>query len=113
VLDVAQLSEIVDVLNERFGTNLGPADQFLFEQAMQDMTADKDLGEQARANPIEQFQFVFDPKAMDALVNRVERNGEVAGLLLTNAEARAVALELMMQAVYLRLREAGGPDDAE
>jgi hypothetical protein len=43
---------------------------------------------------------------MDALVNRVERNGEVAGLLLTNAEARAVALDLM-QDVYARLREPG------
>lgn len=103
--DVARLSEIVGVLNERFGTNLGPADQLLFEQAMQDMTADPELAEQARANPVEQFRFAFDPKAMDALVSRVERNAEVAGLLLTNAEARTLALELMLLDVYRRLRE--------
>lgn len=84
----------------------GPADQLLFEQAMQDMAADDDLGEQARANPIDQFRFAFDPKAMDALVSRVERNGEVAGLLLTNAEACGVALEMMMLDVYQRLRQA-------
>jgi type I restriction enzyme R subunit len=109
---VARLSEIVDVLNERFGTNLGPADQLLFEQTMRDMTHDEDLGQQARANPIEQFRFAFDPKAMDALVSRVERNAEVAGLLLTNAEARAVALDLMMQDVYARLRQSDEPADA-
>jgi hypothetical protein len=56
---------------------------------------DEDRGEQARVNSIGWFRFVFDPKAMDTLVNRVERNGDVANLLLTKAEARTAALELM------------------
>lgn len=108
--DLARLSEIVNVLNDRFGARLGPSDQLLFEQVMQDVAADEELGDQARSNAIDQFRYAFDPKAMDAVVARLERNEKVAGLLLTNAEVRAVALELMMQDVYQRLRQDNPSD---
>src|SRR5262249_39397363 len=39
--DRAKLSEIVQVLNERFGTNFTQADQLLFDQVMEDMTQDE------------------------------------------------------------------------
>jgi type I restriction enzyme M protein len=68
------------------------------------------VGDQARANALEQFKYAFDPKAMDAVVNRLERNEKVARLLLENPEVRAVALDLMMREVYRRLREP--PDTA-
>ncbi|HET6576342.1 MAG TPA: hypothetical protein VFG68_22265 [Fimbriiglobus sp.] len=47
---------------------------------------------------------------MDAVVARLEQNEKVAGLLLTNAEVRAVALELMMQDVYQQLKQDAAGD---
>jgi type I restriction enzyme R subunit len=102
--DTANLSEIVSVLNDRFGTNCTKADQLWFDQIIEDMTGDEELGDQARSNPIENFRLGFNPKVMEAVVNRIERNENVATQFLTNEELREVAVQLMMQEVYERLQ---------
>jgi type I restriction enzyme R subunit len=109
--DTAKLSEIVGVLNERFGTDFTKADQLWFDQIIEDMTTDKDLGDQARSNPIENFKLEFDPKVMEAVVGRIERNENIASQFLTNEQLREVAVQMMMQEVYKRLQSstAGAP----
>jgi type I restriction enzyme R subunit len=104
--DQARLSEIVPVLNERFGTDFGPGDQLWFDQVVTDMAEDEELGDQARSNAIDQFKIAFGPKAMEAVVGRMDRNEHIASQFLTDERLREVALELMMQEVYRRLRGA-------
>src|SRR6202042_2764028 len=58
--DVAKLSEIVEVLNERFGTDFTEEDQLLFDQVIGDMQKDEQLGDQARNNTLDQFKLAFD-----------------------------------------------------
>lgn len=103
--DKARLSEIVEVLNERFGTTFTGADQLWFDQVMEDMTGDEELADQARINAEDQFKLVFDPKALAAVLARMERNEAIGNTFMTNEQLREVALELMMQEVYDRLRE--------
>ncbi|HMP57769.1 MAG TPA: DEAD/DEAH box helicase family protein [Gemmatales bacterium] len=98
--DRARLSEVVDVLNDRFGTDFTKEDQLFFDQVMGDMRQDEQLADQARNNTPEQFKLAFDPKAMAALIARLERNEDISGQLMSNEELRAAALELMMQKVY-------------
>src|SRR5205807_2314350 len=93
-----KLSQIVQVLNERFGTDFTQADQVI-----EDMAHDDELGDQARNNSQDQFKLVFDPKALDAVVARMERNEPIANTFMTDERVRAVALELMGQQVYERL----------
>lgn len=52
----------------------------------------------------ENFKLEFDPKVMEAVVNRIERNENIASKFLTDEDLRAVAIKLMMQEVYNRLR---------
>lgn len=107
--DLARLSEIVEVLNEKFGTAFTRADQLWFDQVMEDMAQDEELADQARSNAEDQFKLVFDPKALAAVLARMERNETIANTFMTNEELREVALELMMQEVYGRLREETQP----
>jgi hypothetical protein len=95
------------VLNERFGTNFTPAGQLWFDRVMETVARDGELGDQARTNSEDQFKLVFDPKAQAAVPARVERNEAIANTLLTDERIRAVALDLMMRAVFGRLREGG------
>ncbi len=60
----------------------------------------RQLGDQARNNTIDQFKLAFDPKGMDAVLPRMERNENIANQFMSNEQLRAVALELMMQQVY-------------
>jgi type I restriction enzyme R subunit len=58
--DQAPLSEIINVINERFGLNLDEADRLLLEQYKAEMVADEDLAAQAKANTLENFKLVFE-----------------------------------------------------
>jgi hypothetical protein len=73
---------------------------------------DEELAGQARSNAEDQFKLVFDPKALAAVVARLERNEAIANTFMTNEQLREVALELMMQEVYGKLREKAQPEPA-
>ena len=53
--DKAPLSEIIERLNERFGTNFTDADRYFFEQVKAQAVQDERVRETARANPLDKF----------------------------------------------------------
>jgi hypothetical protein len=62
-----------------------------------------EFGEQARANDLDNFEHVFDPKALDAYLHRMERNSGIASDVLNSREMRAAVMAAMMREV---LRES-------
>ena len=98
--DLAKLSDIVSIINDRFGENLGPEDQLLFDQLEGDLSKDDELAEQAKSNNIDQFGYAFDPKAMAIFMERMERNEKIANTFMENEDFRNVVLDLMKQRVY-------------
>ena len=53
------LSRLIDVVNERFGTDFTQADQLLFDQIVETAIADEGLREAAAVNPDDKFKLVF------------------------------------------------------
>ncbi len=104
--DKARLSQIVDVLNERFGTDFTKEDQLFFEQIIGDLQQDDELGDQARNNSLPQFKLAFDPKGLAAVLARLEPNEHISNQFMSNEQLRALALELMMQQVYQHFQVA-------
>ena len=98
--DRAKLSEIVDVLNERFSTDFSKEDQLYFDQIVGDLKNDDKVGDQARNNTIDQFRLAFDPKGMAAFLSRMDRNESITNQFMANEELREAALALMMNQVY-------------
>ncbi len=98
--DRVRLSEIVDVLNQRFSTEFSKEDQLYFDQIVGDLKNDDRLGDQARNNTIDQFRLAFDPKGMAAFLSRMDRNESITNQFMANEELRETALELMMKQVY-------------
>ena len=107
--DIAALSEIVDVLNDRFGTDFTEEDQLFFDQIVGDLKKDEELGDQARNNTEDQFKLAFDPKGMAAVLARMERNENISNQFMSNEQLRSMALELMMQQVYEHFQEGEAP----
>ena len=52
----APLSEIIERLNERSGTNFTEADRHFFEQVQAQAIRDERVSETARANPLDKFR---------------------------------------------------------
>ena len=100
----APLSEIIEVINERFGTDWSPEDRLLFEQISGDMVADQKLATQARANSKEQFKEVFEPRVLKAFVERKGRNEKIIGDFMSNEAMRTMIIGAMLEDVYLRAR---------
>jgi len=100
------LSKIVEVLNDRFGLELGEADQLLFDQFEESWAADADLVNQARNNTLENFRLVFNPKFINTIVTRMDANEAIFKQILDDAEFQAVLADFYVRKVYARLRAA-------
>jgi len=62
------LSEIIQVINERLGTEFEEADRLVFEQVVEDCIADEQLKQQAQANTFENFQYPFKDVYNDKVI---------------------------------------------
>jgi len=102
--DVEPLSLIVDLLNERFGTNLGTVDQLLFDQLEETWADDPDLTAQARNNTLDNFRLVFDPKFMGTVIGRMDANEAIVKRILDDDDFRVVLADFYLRKMYQRLR---------
>ena len=53
------LSQLIDIVNERFGTDFNQADQLFFDQIVEAAMADDGLRQAAAVNPGDKFELVF------------------------------------------------------
>lgn len=75
--EMIELSQLIDILNERFGTEFKPADQLFFDSIREDAAADTTLREAAMVNTMENFGYVF-LKALEGLfIDRMDQNEEI------------------------------------
>jgi type I restriction enzyme R subunit len=100
-----RLSEVIDILNERFGMNLNEADKLYFEQIEETLAGNDELREQAQANEIDNFRFGFDQKFEAAVVDRQSANEELFKKLMDDPEFNAAVRELLLKRVYERLAD--------
>ena len=102
------LSKIVEVLNERFGTSLGTADQLFFDQMEASWLADEHLVDQARANPLENFRLVFNDKFISTMVSRMDDNEDLFKRVLDDREFQASVMEHYLRRVFDQARGIRG-----
>lgn len=79
-----KLSTLIEVLNERFGTNFTEADQLFFDLVKEDALQDEELEEAAKVNTRENFRYVADRKALDVVLARREKNDSMFELLMND-----------------------------
>lgn len=107
-LDMEHLSSIVEILNDRFGTDLTDVDKLLLDQFEESWVADDELSDQAQNNTIDNFKLVFDRKFLQTIITRVDANDEIYKKILDDEDFRATIGEFYLRKVYERLREPAG-----
>jgi type I restriction enzyme R subunit len=100
----ALLSEIIDALNERFGTEFTPADQLLFDQFVADAKRDGEVVERAKANPLDNFSLAMKAKVENLMIERMDQNQEIVTRYLNDAEFKDVAFRLLVRRIYEEIR---------
>jgi type I restriction enzyme R subunit len=100
-----ELSQLIDILNERFSTDFKPGDQLFFDSVREDAVADTGLRQAAMANTMENFGYVFQ-KALEGLfIDRMELNEEITAKYLNEKEFRDVVGQKLLQQVYGQIRK--------
>ncbi len=101
----AALSEIIDILNERFGTEFEEADRLFFEQIEAELMEDTTLQTQAKVNEMDTFKYAFEEMFIDKLIERMDQNQEIFEKILGDQSFGSLVKELMMKKVYTKLNE--------
>jgi len=100
--DIA-LSELIKILNEKFGTEFTEADQLFFDQIEAEANADEDLKQAAQANTMNDFESIFSKAFEGLVIDRMEGNEDIFTRLMGDAEFRNLASKSLMQKVYKKL----------
>ncbi len=96
----APLSEIIQVLNERFGTNFTDEDRFFFEQIREKATANDQVVKLRRANPFDKFQLGLRQLIEDLMVQRMTDNDKIVTRYMDDKEFGSAAFEVLSKAIY-------------
>jgi len=101
----ALLSQIIHVLNDRFGTEFEEADKLFFDQIEAELMDDETLKTQARVNKMDTFKFAFDDKFIDKLIGRMDQNQEIFEKILEDKTFGDLVKDLMMRKIYRKMNE--------
>ena len=71
------LSQLIDIVNERFGTDFNQADQLFFDQIVEVAVTDDNLRQAAAVNPEDRFELVFTKLIERLFVERMDQNEEI------------------------------------
>ena len=100
-----KLSELIDILNERFGTDFTQADQLFFDQIQEEALENETLKKAAAANSKDDFRYVFEKAFEGLVIDRMEGNEEIFGKLMADGEFRKLAVEHLLHKVYGEFRQ--------
>ena len=98
------LSQLVDLVNERFGTDFNQADQLFFDQMVEAAMADDDLRQAAAVNPEGKFELVLRNLLERLFVERMDQNEEIFVRYMNDTPFRDVVSAWIASEAYRRFR---------
>ena len=107
------LSQLIDIVNERFGTDFNQADQFFFDQIVEAAVGDESLRHAAEVNPENRFALVFDNLLRQLFIERMDQNEEIFVRYMNDARFRKTVSEWMASEAYRRLLSEPTPGSAQ
>ncbi len=103
------LSRLIDLVNERFGTDFTQADQLFFDQLIEAASREDTLKQAADANPLDKFQLVFGKVLESLFIERMEQNEDIFARYMNEADFQRIVAQWLGEKVYSRLKEPVAP----
>ena len=96
----APLSEIIDVLNERFGTNFTGEDRLFFEQIKEKATTSPQVIQLRQANPFDKFQLGLRKVLEDLMIQRMGENDKIVTRYMDDKAFENAAFAVLSKVIY-------------
>lgn len=98
------LSKLVDVVNDRFGTDFNQSDQLFFDQIVEAAMNDADLKQAAAVNPGEKFELMFRNLLESLFVERMDQNEEIFVKFMNDPAFQKTVSKWMAAEAYRKFR---------
>jgi type I restriction enzyme R subunit len=107
----APLSEIISVLNERFGTHFTEEDRLFFQQIKEKAVHNEQVIETALANPLDKFALGIRKLIDDLMIERMEQNDEIVTRYMADREFHGSAYPILAREIFDAIHEtkSGAP----
>ena len=96
----APLSEIIDVLNERFGTQFTEEDRLFFQQIKEKACRSEQIVQTALANPLDKFELGIRKLIEDLMIERMDENDQMVTRYMADKEFQASAFPILAREIF-------------
>jgi type I restriction enzyme, R subunit len=108
----APLSEIIGVLNERFGTEFSEEDRLFFQQIKERACKSDQVIQTALANPLDKFELGIRKLIEDLMIERMEQNDKIVTRYMADREFQSTAFPILAREIFEAVRaEKQGDSD--
>lgn len=94
------LSQLIDSLNQRFGTDFTIADQLFFEQIHETAIASESLKQAVRINTKENFAPVLEKHIENVFIDCMDGNKNIYIQYMNDAEFKKIVFEKLLSSIY-------------
>lgn len=101
--EAVSLSRLIDVVNDRFGTDFNQADQLFFDQIVEAALSDPALMQAAAVNPGEKFELVFRNLLEALFVERIDQNEEIFARFMNDKSFQKVVTGWLSSQAFRKL----------
>ena len=96
----APLSEIIENLNDRFGTEFTEADRLFFEQIKESAVENEMIRRTALANSLDNFKLVISPQVQHLMYERMSGNDALVSRFMNEPEFQEIVLTGLLQEIH-------------
>jgi type I restriction enzyme, R subunit len=94
------LSEIIQALNDRFGTDFSEEDRLFFEQIKEKASKDDKVIQTARANTLEKFELGIQELIKDLMVQRMADNDGIVTRYMDDVDFQKTVFPILAKDIY-------------
>lgn len=103
----APLSEIIEILNERFGTNFTEEDRLFFEQIKEKAVNTPEVVRLRQANPFDKFQLGLRQLLEDLMIRRMSENDKIVTRYMDDKAFEDAAFAVLSREIYEAIQGEG------
>lgn len=100
----APLSEIIEVLNERFGTQFSEEDRLFFQQIKEKACKSEQIIRTALANPLDKFELGIRKLVEDLMLERMGENDKIVTRYMADQQFQGSAFPILAREIFEAVR---------
>jgi type I restriction enzyme R subunit len=108
----APLSAIIQLLNERFGTQFSEEDRLFFQQIKERACRNTQVVQTALANPLDKFELGIRKLIEDLMIERMGENDKIVTRYMADRDFQSSAFPILAREIFEAIRSRSSSPDA-